>query len=102
MTLSWKNNVKVTQLYMTLCDPMDYTVDGILQTRKLEYSEYVAFPFSTGSSKPRSPTLLADSLPVEPQGKPKNTGVGSISSRRSSLPRNRTGVSCIAGEFFTD
>ena len=28
---------------------------------------------------PRSPTLQADSLPVEPQGKPKNTGVGSLS-----------------------
>ena len=27
----------------------------------------------------RSPTLQADSLPVEPQGKPKNTGVGSLS-----------------------
>ena len=29
--------------------------------------------------KPRSPTLQADSLPSEPQGKPKNTGVGSLS-----------------------
>ena len=28
--------------------------------------------------KPRSPTLQADSLPAEPQGKPKNTGVGSL------------------------
>ena len=26
--------------------------------------------------KPSSPTLQADSLPAEPQGKPKNTGVG--------------------------
>ena len=29
--------------------------------------------------KPRSPTLQADSLPAEPEGKPKNTGVGSLS-----------------------
>ena len=29
--------------------------------------------------EPRSPTLRADSLPAEPQGKPKNTGVGSLS-----------------------
>ena len=29
--------------------------------------------------KPRSPTLQADPLPAEPQGKPKNTGVGSLS-----------------------
>ena len=29
--------------------------------------------------KPRSPTMQADSLPAESQGKPKNTGVGSLS-----------------------
>ena len=29
--------------------------------------------------EPRSPTLQADSLPAEPQGKPKNTGVGGLS-----------------------
>ena len=29
--------------------------------------------------KPRSPAMQADSLPSEPQGKPKNTGVGSLS-----------------------
>ena len=28
--------------------------------------------------KPRSPTLQADYLPAEPQGKPKNTGVRSL------------------------
>ena len=35
--------VKVAQLCLTLCDPMDYTVHGILQARVLEW---VAFPFS--------------------------------------------------------
>ena len=29
--------------------------------------------------EPRSPALQADSLPSEPPGKPKNTGVGSLS-----------------------
>ena len=29
--------------------------------------------------KPRSPALQAESLPAEPPGKPKNTGVGSLS-----------------------
>ena len=44
------------------------------------------------------PALGLDSLPAEPQGKPKNTGVGSYHfSRGLSRPRNRTGVSCIAG-----
>ena len=44
--------------------------------------EWVAFPFSRGSSHPRdgtqSPTLQADSSPAEPPGKPKNTGIGSL------------------------
>ena len=30
--------------------------------------------------EPRSPTLWAASLPAEPPGKPKNTGVGSLPS----------------------
>ena len=42
--------VKVTQLSLTLCDPVDYTVHGILQARILEW---IAFPFSRGSSQPR-------------------------------------------------
>ena len=68
-------SVKVAQLCPTLCDPMVYTVHGILQARILEW---VAFAFSRGSSQPwiepRSPTLQVDSSPAEPQGKPKNTG----------------------------
>ena len=39
-------------------------------------------PSSRGSSQPRepwSPVLQADLLPSEPPGKPKNTGVGSLS-----------------------
>ena len=72
--------VKVAQSCPTLCDPMDYTVYGILQARILEW---VAVPFSRGSPnpeiEPRSPALQVDSLPAEPQGEPKNTGVGSLS-----------------------
>ena len=41
---------KVTQLCPTLCYPMDYTVHGILQARKLEWE---AIPFFRGSSQPR-------------------------------------------------
>ena len=69
---SWgQGQVKVTQSCLTLCDPVDYTVHGILQARILEW---VAVPFSRGSSQPRdqtqSPTLQADLLPAEPPGKP--------------------------------
>ena len=42
--------VKVAQSCWTLCDLMDYIVHGILQARILEW---VAFPFSRGSSQPR-------------------------------------------------
>ena len=42
--------VKVAQSCLTLCDPMDYAAHGILQARILEW---VAFPFSRGSSQPR-------------------------------------------------
>ena len=45
-----KVKVKVTQSCLTLCDPMGYTVHGIVQARKLEW---VAFPFSRRSSQPR-------------------------------------------------
>ena len=86
----------------SLC-PMDYPVHGILQARILEW---VAFPFSRGSSQPRnrtgSPALQEDPLAAKLQGKPKNTGVGSLSLSPGDLPpRNRTRVSCIAGGFFT-
>ena len=36
--------------------------------------------------KHRSPTLKADSLPADPPGKPKNTGVGSLSLRQQIFP----------------
>ena len=39
-----------------LCDPMGYKVHGILQTRILEW---VAFPFSRGSSQPRDRTQVS-------------------------------------------
>ena len=65
--------VKVAHMCLTLCDPMDYTVHGILQARMLEW---VAFPFSRDlpnpGIKPRSPTLQADTLPAEPPRKPQN------------------------------
>ena len=54
---------------------------GILQARILEW---VTFPFSRESDlpnpgiQPRSAILQVDSLPTEPQGKSKNTEVGSL------------------------
>ena len=48
--------VKVTQLCLTVCNPKDYAVHGILQARILEW---VAFPFSRGSSQPREQTQVS-------------------------------------------
>ena len=69
--LDYQSEVKVAQSRLTLCDPVDYTVHGILQARILEW---VAFPFSMGSSQPRDQTgvssMQVDSLPTELSGKP--------------------------------
>ena len=48
--------VKVAQSCPTLCKPLDCTVHGILQARILEW---VALPFSRGSSQPRDRTQVS-------------------------------------------
>ena len=72
--------VKVAQSCPTLCDPVDYTVHGILQAR---IPEWAAVSFSKGSSQPRDRTQVSriagrffTSWAI---GKPVNTGVGSLS-----------------------
>ena len=52
---------RVAQSCLTLCNPMDYSpggssVHGILQARILEW---VAIPFSRGSSRPRDRTRVS-------------------------------------------
>ena len=104
-----KSESEVTQSCLTLRNPMDCSppgssVHGIFQARVLAWAaialvhgilqarilEWVAFPFSRGSSqpriKPRSYALQVDSLPAKPQGKPKNTGVGSLSLLQGVFP----------------
>ena len=95
--------VKVAQSCLTLCDPMDHTVHGILQARKLEWG---AFPFSRGSSQPRNRIQVshtADGFFISHKGSWRTLEwVAYPFSRGSSQPRNWTGVSCIAGRFFTN
>ena len=50
------SEVKVAQSCPTLCDPMDYTVHGILQARILEW---IAIPLSRGSSQPGEKTQVS-------------------------------------------
>ena len=49
--------MKVAQSCLTLCNPMDYTIHGILQARILAC---VAFPFSRRSSQPRDVTQVSN------------------------------------------
>ena len=59
----------------------------ILQVRILEW---IAFPFSRESHQPRAPTVQVDSLPAEPQGKPKSTEVGWLSLLQGSFPTQKS------------
>ena len=63
--------VKAAQSCLTLCNPIDYTLQGILQARILEW---VAYPFSRGCSQPRNRTwasCIADGFfTAELSGKP--------------------------------
>ena len=95
---------KVTQSCLTLCDPMDYTVHGILQARILER---VAVPFSRRYSQPRDWTQASHIgwilYQLSHKGSPTILEwVVHPFSSRSSQPRNWTGVSCTAGRFFTN
>ena len=75
-SVKWKSLSHVW-LFVT---PMGFTVHGILQARILEW---VAFSFSRGSSQPRGWTqvscIAGGFFTSWAKGKPKNTGVGSLS-----------------------
>ena len=88
LKVKWKSNLssfwawkwKLLNCVRFFVTPWTHTVHGILQARILER---VAYSFSSNlpnpGIKPSSPSLQADSLPAKPQGKPKNTGVSSLS-----------------------
>ena len=75
--------MKVVQSCQTLFDPMEFS-------RPEYWSGYYPFPSPGGlpnsGLKPISPTLQADSLPAEPQGKPRNTGMSSLIPSPGDLP----------------
>ena len=88
-----------------LPSPMDYTDHGILQARILEW---VAFPFSRGSSQPRNRTQISCIA-----GRFFTSWATREAPRilewvaypyfsRSSQPRYQTRVSCIAGRCYTN
>ena len=77
-----KVKVKVAQSCLTLQQSMEFS--------RSEYWSGQPFPspgdLPNSGIKPRSPTLQADSLPAKPQGKPKNTGVSSLSLLQRIIP----------------
>ena len=86
---------EVTQLYPTLCDPVDCSppgssIHGILQARILEW---VAISFSKTHG-------LYIYSPWNSSGQ--NTGAGSLALLQGIFPIQRSNqIFCIAGRFFT-
>ena len=82
----------VTQLCLTLCDSTDCSLPGPLSIGILREEYWSGLPcpptgeLPNSGIKPRSPPLQADSLPTELSGKPKNTGVGSLSLLQVIFP----------------
>ena len=97
-----KKKVKVIQSWPTLCNSMDYTVRVILQARILEW---IAFPFSRGSSQPRNQTQVSlivgrffTSWAKREAQEYWSEWVAYPFSSRSSQPRNWTGSPAVQAD----
>ena len=99
----------VAQLCPTLCDPMDYnspgsSVHGDSPGKNTWVGCHAPCQgiFPTPGIEPRYLALQVDFLSSEPKGSPRILEwVAYPFSRGSSQPWDWTGVSCIAGRFFT-
>ena len=86
------NEVKVAESCLTLCSlwTVAHQAPVFLYFPRQEYWSGLPFPspgdLPNPGIKPRSPAVQAGSLPAEPQGKPKNTGVGSLSLLQRLFP----------------
>ena len=96
--------MKVAQSCLTLGNPMNYIVRGILQARILEW---VVFSFFRGSSQPRDQTqvsrIAGGFFTIWATRKSKNTRVGSLALLQGIfLIQELKWGPCIAGGFFTN
>ena len=101
--LSIYPEVKVAQSCPTFCNPKDYKVHGILQARILEWVSlsFLQGIFPTQGSNPGFLHCRWILYQLNHKGSPRILEwVADPFSSGSSQPRNRTGVSCIAGGFF--
>ena len=86
----------VSQSCQTLCDPMDCSLP-VSSVREILWQEcWSQLPFPSPGKKipnsgiePRSPALQLDSLLSDPPGKPKNTGMGSLSFLQGNFPTQK-------------
>ena len=84
MCFAWLVLYLVTQSCPTLCNPMDRAWwaavhgDSPGKNTRVDCHALLQGILPISGIKPRSPELQADSLPSEPPGKPKDTGVGSL------------------------
>ena len=84
--------MKAAQSCPTLCDPVDDTVHGTLQARRLEW---VADPFSRAQTQVSR--IVGRFFTIEPPGKPQNTGVGSLSLLQRIFPTQESNRSLLHG-----
>ena len=99
--------VKVTQSCPTLCNAMDYTVLGILQTRILEWVVFslslLQGIFPTQGSNPGLLHWRRILYQLSHRGSPRILEwVAYPFSSGSSQPRSRIGLSCLAGRLFAN
>ena len=99
--MALKMKAKVAQSCPTLEDPVNYTVHAILQDRILSLSHLQGI-FPTQGSNPGLPQYRWILYQLGHKGSLRILEwVGYPFSSELSQLRNQTGVSCIAGRFFT-
>ena len=100
-----KVKVKVAQSCPTLCNPMDYTMHGILsgQNTGVRSLSLLQGIFPIQGSNPGLPHGRRILYHLSHKGSPRILEwVAYPFSSRSSQPRNQTRVFCITGRFFTN
>ena len=95
--------VKVTQLCLTLCDPINCLWNSLGQNTTVVGLSLLQGIFLTQGLNPGLPHCRHILYQLSHKGSPRILEWAAYPfSSRSSQPRNWTGVSCIAGRFFTN
>ena len=83
------------------CGPPGSSAHGFLQARVLEWMPAPSpGDFPDPGIEPRSPALQADSLPSELPGKPKNTGMDSLSRLQGNFPTQESNWDLLHCSWF--